>query len=597
MCGIIGIINSKGDVVQDLLQSLKNLEYRGYDSSGIATISNHKIELVKAKGKIKELEQQLTITPISGKIGIGHTRWATHGAPTQNNAHPHITEAVAVVHNGIIENFSEIKIQLENNGVIFTTQTDSEVIPKLITQFLNQGQSEIDAVTSAIKQLTGAFAIAIIFANNPNLLIVSRKGSPLAVGYGVDAVYIGSDSYVLAPLVDFICYLEEEDIAVLTLDGISIYNHNQFVTRPTNKINKTTAQLSKGNYPHFMLKEIYEQPTASANCLNAYFCQERNELNLDLPFNISSIPKITIIACGTSYYGGLIARSWLETIVKIPVEVEIASEFRYRNMILPQDGLCIFISQSGETADTIAALKLARDKKQHILSIVNVAESTMARLSDCVLNIYAGAEIGVASTKAFIAQLITLGCLTAKLSNSSKLPIVLTQVPGRIAEILNNGESYKAIALSLINAPHILYTGRGSSYAVCLEGALKMKELSYIPAEAIAAGELKHGTIALIDANVPIIAIAPSDSLFEKTASNLEEIAARGGKIILLSDAKGCSKLQHITYKSVVISACDELIVPIIYAIPLQLIAYYTALAKGTDIDQPRNLAKSVTVE
>lgn len=607
MCGIIGILSNKA-VAGRLVDSLKRLEYRGYDSAGIATLESGEIRRYRAEGKISKLETQLKKKHLEGKVGIGHTRWATHGLPNEINAHPHATEKVAVVHNGIIENFAELRAKLEKKGHKFLTETDTEVVPHLITDYLNQGESPKSAVQKTLKHLEGAFALGILFTED-NLLIAAREGSPLAIGYGRnDEMYLASDAIALAPLTSQVCYLEDGDLAVLELGQSSIFDSSgKKVAREVIKSSVSNIVVGKENYPHFMLKEIYEQPSVIGETLNAYYNPVSGTIQLpDLPFSLKKIPKITIVACGTSYYAGLTAKYWIEKIARIPVEIDIASEFRYREAIMPEGGLALFISQSGETADTVAALKYAKKQKQHIMSLVNVPESTMARASDVVLRTYAGPEIGVASTKAFTTQLVALACLTIAFGQArgtisekeaKKLAHGLSEVPALAADVLNHDEMIKELAKEIETAQDVLYIGRGTSYAIALEGALKLKEISYIHAEATAAGELKHGTIALVDENMPIIVIAPKDELFEKTASNAQEIAARKGKIVLLSDKNGIKHLKNKSFHTIELPEANAFVTPILYAIPVQLLAYHVATLKGTDVDQPRNLAKSVTVE
>jgi glucosamine--fructose-6-phosphate aminotransferase (isomerizing) len=607
MCGIIGII-SEQEVATRLIEGLQRLEYRGYDSAGIATISQGKIHTLKVKGKIANLAEAAQQNPVIGGIGIGHTRWATHGIPSVNNAHPHQTDQVAVVHNGIIENFRTIKAELEQQGMEFITETDTEVIPKLITWYLNQGLSPFEAARESVKRFEGAFAIAAIFKDQNGLIIAARKGAPLAIGYGQGEMYLGSDACALCNLTDQIAYLEEGDIAELTANSANIYQYqNKKIVQRAIKTVRLNDAVGKGNYRHFMLKEIYEQPSVLADTLAAYFDQINNQIYLpEFTVDFVKVPKITIVACGTSFFAGVIAKYWFESVAHIEVEVEIASEFRYRNICLPAGGIALFISQSGETADTLAALRFAKQHKQHIISVVNVVESSMAREADYVLETFAGPEIGVASTKAFTAQLMTLACLAIYSGNerkalskedSNKLIAALMAVPGMVATLLLQEEIIKELAKELAKASNVLYTGRGTSYPIAQEGALKLKELSYIHAEAIAAGELKHGTIALIDENMPVIAIAPHDKLVEKTSSNIQEVAARGGKIILISTRENNQLLQSLCFKSLIMPEADPFITPLLYAIPVQLLAYHTAVYKGTDVDQPRNLAKSVTVE
>ena len=607
MCGIIGIIGKK-EVSPLLLEGLKSLEYRGYDSAGIATLSNGKINCSRAKGKLSALEQEFNKNPLFGKLGIGHTRWATHGIPNITNAHPHITEKVGVIHNGIIENFLEIRQELKKLGYKFHSETDTEVIPILITYFLDQGKTPQKAVSLALKRLEGAFALGIIFAQDENLLIAARRGSPLAVGYGDGEMYIASDAYALAPLTSKITYLQDGDWAEITRESIVIYDKNDSIAQREVKPTRLTgAYIGKGDYDHFMLKEIYEQPGVIGDTLNSFYNPVSSTIQIpNLSIDASKIDKITIVACGTSYYAGQVAKYWLENIAKIPTEVDIASEFRYSNKPLTKNGVALFISQSGETADTLSALRYAKNQGQLTISILNSLESSMERESDLVLHTLAGPEIGVASTKAFTTQLVALSCISIALAGLRKsindkelkrLSRALLEIPSRAVEILNHDKNLKNLAYNLSKANDIIYIGRGTSYPIAMEGALKLKEVSYIHAEGVAAGELKHGPIALIDESVPVIVIAPFDNLFEKTASNVQEVAARGGKVVFLSDNDGVEKLKTISSESIELPKVDPFVAPILYAIPIQLLAYYTAVAKGTDVDQPRNLAKSVTVE
>jgi glucosamine--fructose-6-phosphate aminotransferase (isomerizing) len=513
-----------------------------------------------------------------------------------------------VIHNGIIENFRALREELEGLGYTFQTETDTEVIPVLITHYLNDGSSIRESVSKTLKKLEGAFALGIIFSDDPDLLIAARRGSPLAIGYGDEEMYVASDAYALAPLTSQISYLNDGDWAEITRQKVTIYDeNNEVVERPIKPTNLSGAAIGKGNYRHFMLKEIYEQPSVIGQTLNSFYNPISDKIQLDdLPFDLSAVSRITIVACGTSYYAGLTARYWLESIAGVPTEVDIASEFRYSNKILEEGGLAIFISQSGETADTLAALRYAKEKGQHILSLVNSKESSMERESDAVIHTLAGPEIGVASTKAFTTQLVALACLSLALANAREaidaetythLSRTLSEVPSRAVEVLNHDEGLQALAKKLSEASDILYIGRGTSYPIALEGALKLKEISYIHAEGVAAGELKHGPIALIDEDIPVVVIAPYDDLFEKTASNVQEVAARQGQVVFLSDAEGIKHLEDISYHTIELPKVDPFVAPILYAIPIQLLAYHTAVHKGTDVDQPRNLAKSVTVE
>lgn len=607
MCGIIGII-SKNPVSLALLEGLKRLEYRGYDSAGIATLHEGRLECRRAQGKLAALEQELQNSPLPGTIGIGHTRWATHGIPSKTNAHPHITENVAVVHNGIIENFRILRHELEQKNVRFITETDTEVIPHLLDDALKQGMTPQEAVMVTMNKLEGAFALGILFTGYDNLLIAARKGSPLVIGHGEEEMYLGSDAFALATLTSHISYLEEGDWAEITRTNVIIHDSTgAVVAREIQHLPLSNKVIDKGNYRHFMLKEIYEQPSVISDTLHHYYNLVTGELALPpLPFSLNDISKITIIACGTSYYAGLVAKYWFESIARLPVEIDIASEFRYRDTVLPKKGLVLCISQSGETADTLAALHYAKSQNQHIISVVNVESSSMARASDATLFTLAGPEIGVASTKAFTTQLVTLACLvvaTAQARGSidaeetHELLQSLVELPGRVAQVLVQDLQLKQLAQEISSASNILYIGRGTAYPIAMEGALKLKELSYIHAEGIAAGELKHGPIALIDEVTPVIAIAPSGKLFEKTASNMQEVAARGGKIIFFSDKKGINSLPSLASFAMEMPESGTLSAPILYAIPVQLLAYHVAVIKGTDVDQPRNLAKSVTVE
>jgi len=607
MCGIIGIIG-KNDVTPLLIEALKRLEYRGYDSAGIATLTNGQIDRRRAEGKLVNLETQLISEPAVGTIGIGHTRWATHGVPNEANAHPHATDHVAVVHNGIIENFQDLRAQLEAQGHVMASDTDTEVVVHLISQCLADGMTPVEAATAALKQLEGAFALGIIFAGQHDLMIAARRGSPLAIGFGDGEMYLGSDALALAPLTRQIMYLEDGDWAVLNGAGATVFDETGAeVSRPVNQTAFSGKEIGKGGYDHFMLKEIYEQPQAIGDCLHSFLNPATRTVTLpNLGFSLKGVPKVTLIACGTSYYAAMIAKYWIEGLARISVEVDIASEFRYRQAAMPEGGVAVFISQSGETADTLAALRYARAEGQHIVSIVNVPESTIARESDAVLPTNAGPEVGVASTKAFTTQLTVLACLviaTAKANGAidheteARLTEALTEVPARAAEVLNHHERFQELAHEVADAGDVLYLGRGTSYPIALEGALKLKEISYIHAEGYAAGEMKHGPIALIDEGVPVIVLAPSDDLFEKTASNMQEVIARDGRVIFISDGPGAEKLGKMAAATIALPSVDSFVAPILYAIPVQLLAYHVAVIKGTDVDQPRNLAKSVTVE
>ncbi|MEK9723819.1 MAG: glutamine--fructose-6-phosphate transaminase (isomerizing) [Rhodospirillaceae bacterium] len=607
MCGIIGIIG-KTDVAPHLLDGLKRLEYRGYDSAGIATLQNGGIDRRRAEGKLGNLAGRLETSPLAGTTGIGHTRWATHGVPNEANAHPHATERVAVVHNGIIENFQELRAELVGLGHVLASDTDTEVLVHLIDRYLQDGLTPQKATAAALKRLEGAFALGIIFAGETKLMIGARRGSPLAIGVGEGEMFLGSDAIALAPLTKVIIYLDDGDWAVLTDSAYTIYDaDDREVEREVRRTELTGAAIGKGGYRHFMLKEIYEQPQVIGDTLHSYVNPVSRAVTLpDMGFDLAQATKLTLIACGTSYYACLTAKYWLESVARIPVEVDIASEFRYREAPLPKGGVALVISQSGETVDTLAALRYARAQGQKILSIVNVPESAIARESDAVLQTYAGPEIGVASTKAFTTQLTVLACLAITVAHvrgaiddaeRGRLIGALTEVPARAAEILNHDEHLAGIAHDMAEARDVLYLGRGTSYPLALEGALKLKEISYIHAEGYAAGEMKHGPIALIDEAVPVVVLAPTDALIDKTVSNVQEVMARGGRVIFLSDAAGVARLGGGAEATVTLPAVDPFVAPLLYAIPVQLLAYHIAVIKGTDVDQPRNLAKSVTVE
>lgn len=607
MCGIIGIVGDQ-PAAPLVLDALRRLEYRGYDSAGIATLVNDHIERRRAQGKLASLDALLKQQPMSGTTGIGHTRWATHGLPTEANAHPHATDKVAVVHNGIIENFQVLREELVKAGKVFTSQTDTEVVPQLITYYLEQGKSPRDAVSACLKRLEGAFALGIIFAGHEEVLYAARRGSPLAIGFGKGANYLGSDAVALAPLTQKVCYLEEGDWAEITRDTVTVFDSkDNVVERPIKTNNLTGATTGKGNFRHFMQKEIYEQPSVIGQTLNVYYNPTTGRITMpEMPFDLAKISRLNIVACGTSYYAGLVARYWFESLAKIPVDIDVASEFRYREPIMQKDGLTLVISQSGETADTLAALRYAKSQGQHTVALVNVPESSMSHEAEATLYTYAGPEIGVASTKAFTTQLTVLAAFaiamadargTLKADEMARLTHALAEVPARVSEVLHHADAIEKLSEKLQHAKDMLFIGRGTSYAIAHEAALKMKEISYIHAEAYAAGEMKHGPIALIDESVPVIAFAPKDHLFEKTASNIQEAAARGGRIVILSDAAGAAALKDIAVETIVLPTVHPMVAPILYAIPAQLLAYNTAVLKGTDVDQPRNLAKSVTVE
>ena len=607
MCGIIGVIGTR-PAAPLLVDGLKRLAYRGYDSAGVATIVNGRIERRRAEGKIGALEALLRDDPLDGTVGLGHTRWATHGAPTTINAHPHATATVAVVHNGIIENFRPLRDELIAKGRRFETETDTEVVAHLITDHLEDGASPREATQAALERLDGAFALGLLFAGEDGLIIGARRGSPLAVGYGDGEMFLGSDAMALAPLTRRIAYLEEGDWVEITHGGAVVRDSSgALVERPIHETALSGAAIGKGNYRHFMLKEIHEQPTVIGDTLASYTHRVSGEIRLpDLPFDLAALPLITLVACGTSFYAALIAKYWLETIAGVPTQVDIASEFRYREGPLPEGGLGVFISQSGETADTLAALRFARSRGQHVVSLLNVVESTMARESDIVLRTLAGPEIGVVSTKAFTTQLVVLACFALACARArgaigadecARLTAALAEVPKHAANVLNHDHGIGALAADVAKARDVLFIGRGTGYAIALEGALKLKEISYIHAEGFAAGELKHGPIALIDEGVPVIVVAPPDALFKKTASNMHEVIARGARVVFLSDASGIAALGDVAAATIELPALDPFVAPILYALPMQLLAYHVAVIKGTDIDQPRNLAKSVTVE
>jgi glucosamine--fructose-6-phosphate aminotransferase (isomerizing) len=608
MCGIVGILGTS-PVAGHLVDALKRLEYRGYDSAGIATLDHGVLERRRAEGKLVALEQKLEREPLGGNTGIGHTRWATHGRPTEANAHPHAAEHVAVVHNGIIENFREVRERLIAGGAKFRSETDTEVVAHLVNEEMNKGKAPIDAVAAALKQLRGAFALAFLFAGQDNLMIGARKGSPLAIGYGDGEMFLGSDAIALAPFTDTISYLEDGDWAVLTRAGVEIRDEQgRPVERAIVKSAISTQVVDKGNHKHFMGKEIHEQPEVVGHTLAHYIdmVDEKVALPEKLPFDWRNIKRLSLSACGTAFYAGLVAKYWFERFAKLPVEIDIASEFRYRGAPLVEGDLAIFISQSGETADTLATLRYARENKQHILSVVNVTTSTIARESDVIMPTLAGPEIGVASTKAFTCQLAVLACLAlaagrarGELSelDEKKLVRALIEVPRLMSEALKLEPQIEKLSQELAKVKDVLYLGRGTSFPIALEGALKLKEISYIHAEGYAAGELKHGPIALIDETMPVIVIAPHDRVFEKTVSNMQEVAARGGRIILVTDSQGAKEATVESTETIILPDMASTVTPLVYAIPVQLIAYHTAAAIGTDVDQPRNLAKSVTVE
>jgi len=608
MCGIVGIVGNQA-VAPLLVDALKRLEYRGYDSAGVATIEGDHLDRRRAQGKLVNLEARLKEAPLAGHVGIGHTRWATHGVPNEINAHPHFSESVAVVHNGIIENFRSLRDELTADGFTFSSQTDTEVVAHLVARELKNGLTPVAAAHKAIGMLEGAFALAILFKGEDDLIVGARNGPPLAIGHGDGEMYLGSDAIALAPFTNKITYLEDGDWCVVRRDRVEIFDlKGQPVERAMQLSVGSSLMVDKGNHRHFMIKEIYEQPEVIAHTLSHYLdfgsCEVR--IGDDLPFELSGVDRISISACGTAYLAGLVSKYWFERYARIPVDIDIASEFRYREMPLTKGGLSLFISQSGETADTLASLRYCRENGQHIGAIVNVAESTIARESDAIFQTLAGPEIGVASTKAFTCQLsvlaslaIAVGKARGTLTREAENALIrdLTEAPRFANKVLKLEGQIEKIAHEIAKVRHVLYLGRDTNYPLALEGALKLKEISYIHAEGYAAGELKHGPIALIDEKMPVVVIAPHDRIFEKSVSNMQEVAARGGRIILITDEKGAAEASVDAEHMVVLPDMPEILTPIIYALPVQLLAYHTALAMGTDVDQPRNLAKSVTVE
>ena len=607
MCGIIGIV-SKNQVVDRLIKGLQCLEYRGYDSSGVAAVNSEDIFFIKSPGKLVSLKNKLKRNPIDGFVGIGHTRWATHGEPTEINAHPHVTKDVAVVHNGIIENFAELKNELLEKGVIFKSQTDTEIIAQLVEEKISKEKCQpLEAVRLTIERLSGSFALCFIFRGLGNLLICARRGSPLALGFGVNENFVSSDATSLSLFSQKVCYLEEGDVAVLTKDEVSIFDSSgKSVDREVQILNRDPVNLSKGKYKHFMEKEIFEQPQVISQVLGFYLNASEETLSLPTLPEVTEFKRIVLIGCGTAFYSCLVAKYWFEKLCGLPTHAELASEFRYRSPVVNKDDLLIFVSQSGETADTIGALRFTKNYSKNILAIVNVEESSIAREATWVFPTKAGSEIGVASTKAFVSQLIILKILNIKfasdlsvISNEQKSNLLkgLLELPRLYAEILSKDQNIKKLCKKFIRSNSVLYLGRDILYPIALEGALKLKEISYLHAEGYASGELKHGPIALVDKSMPVVALNPSTKVFEKTLSNLEEVKARRGKIILFTDEKGEELSKDLTKSIFQLPNCSDFLVPIVYSLPLQLIAYYTALEKGTDVDQPRNLAKSVTVE
>lgn len=610
MCGIVGILGTE-PVAEDIVDSLRRLEYRGYDSAGVATLENGSLTRLRAEGKLKNLAAKLAAQPLSGHAGIGHTRWATHGAPTERNAHPHAAGKVAVVHNGIIENFRELRDALSAKGVNFETETDTEVVAQAVAAQMRDGATPQDAVRAILPTLEGAFGLAFLFEDHPDLMIAARKGSPLAVGHGEakGAMYIGSDAIALSPFTNEITYLEEGDTAFISRAGLMVEDDSGAVVQRPKQISEARAYvIDKGHHRHFMSKEIAEQPEVVGHTLARYIDLTKNRMALpDSPVDLSSINRLTMTACGTAFLAGMTAKYWCERFARIPVDIDVASEFRYREIPLSPGGMSIFISQSGETADTLASLRYCKDGAQTIASIVNVPESSIARDSDMLLPTLAGPEVSVASTKAFTCQLAVLACLSIGLGRAKgvlteddedRLVSALVEAPRLMNDVMGLGPQIEAICREvLLHASHALFLGRGTNYPLAMEGALKLKEISYIHAEGYAAGELKHGPIALVDKDMPVIVIAPFDRVFEKTVSNMEEVAARGGKIILISDQKGADAVSSDAVSKIIMPDMPATITPLVYAVPLQLMAYHTAVMRGTDVDQPRNLAKSVTVE
>lgn len=607
MCGIIGIVSS--DRVADrLVDGLRRMEYRGYDSAGLCTLHEDALVRRRAEGKLLNLVGVLDQEPAPGTIGIAHTRWATHGAPTAANAHPHATDEVAIVHNGIIENFKDLRDELAQEGRTFESETDSEVVAHMLSRRIEDGATPEEAVREVLPRLRGAFALAIAFRSHPELLIGARLGSPLVIGHGEGEMFLGSDALALAPLTQRITYLEEGDWAIIRPDRARIFDAEGRETfRPVQPSGASAAAVEKGNYRHFMQKEIFEQPTVVAQTLSSYLRREDNTVALpQFDFDISGVKRLTIVACGTSYYAGLVAKYWFEQFARVPVDIDVASEFRYREPVLEEGGLALFISQSGETADTLAALRHCKTEGQTIGVVVNVPTSSMAREADLLLPTHAGPEIGVASTKAFTCQLAVLAALAAhmavskgRLTREQEKEVVghLLEAPAALNAALAHDDDIAAMAPLIAPARDVLYLGRGQDFPLALEGALKLKEISYIHAEGYASGEMKHGPIALIDDDVPVVVIAPSGPLFEKTVSNMEEVRARGGKVVLISDADGLQQAGEGCLAKIEMPVVHPLIAPLVYAIPVQLLAYHVAVVKGTDVDQPRNLAKSVTVE
>ena len=609
MCGIIGII-SNDNVTDKLFQGLRKLEYRGYDSSGIATINNGVINCIKSEGNLNQLEKKLINENLPGNIGIGHTRWATHGVANEINAHPHITDKIAIVHNGIIENYSLLKNQITAKGIDFVSDTDTEAIAHLLTIYLNSGMDSYSAIRATTQDIKGTYALVVLIKSEPDKLYVVRKGSPLAIGFTEEEMFVGSDAYSLGNLSNEVIYLQDDDVAILERNSYQIFNiSDQQIHRKSQKLEKSLSLSDKGAFKHFMAKEIHEQPDVIFDSISNYIDKDELTVNLPkLPFSISNLKNITLVACGSSYYSGLVAREWFEKFTRIKVDVEIASEFRYREAPMDSSGLTIFISQSGETADTLAALKHCKKLNQKTVSIVNVPNSSMSRNSDASLKIFAGPEIGVASTKAFTCQLLVLACLAISIgrengiiSNSDENEYVesILNLPRLISNVLNKEDDIIDLVNHFYPFSNALYLGRGQMFPIAMEGALKLKEISYIHAEGYPAGEMKHGPIALLEKGLPVMMGAPYFNLFDKTISNLHEVVARYGKVLLVTDQKGLEALGDVAKqtKNFIVDEVDIISAPFVYILPYQLFAYHTALLKGTDVDQPRNLAKSVTVE
>lgn len=605
MCGIVGVLGNH-EAAPILVEALKRLEYRGYDSAGIATVNNGVLDRRRAVGKLVNLSDRLVHEPLAGKAGIGHTRWATHGAATEVNAHPHRSGKVAVVHNGIIENFRELREFLAEHGIAHETDTDTETVALLAQHFVAQGQSPREAAQNTIARLEGAYALCLLFEGEEDLLIAARKGSPLAIGHGQGEMFVGSDAIALAPLTDTITYLDEGDWAVITRTSLEIRDTDgEQVNRDVRKVNIDAARIDKGGYKHFMAKEIAEQPVVMSEVLNRYLKGDTVTLP-DGGLDFTRINRLTMVACGTAFYACNVAKYWFEQIAGLPVEIDVASEFRYREPPITEGTVALFVSQSGETADTLAALRYCAGKADKIVAVVNVPESSIARESDLVLPILAGVEVGVASTKAFTNQLMTLAILVLSAARQrgrltdadlAKKVTSLRALPGIVNTALTIETRCETLSHKLAEARDILFLGRGQMYPLALEGALKLKEISYIHAEAYASGELKHGPIALVDQHVPVIVMAPRDALFDKTVSNMQEVMARGGQVLLVTDKKGADEAGEGVWQTLIMPEVDDFLAPILYAVPAQMLAYYTAVAKGTDVDQPRNLAKSVTVE